>query len=235
MLVSPGFASRDIHVMGRQVLLPTNPYRIALPKGAQLRSPCEGLRFAHIFESGLVSTSIRLDGGGLMLARISGAGDIFEIDQLVGCHPRDLVSTVLVPGIALRVCWDEIKTALEEDRELRKGVFQTLGVRAVELEQLSICNCVHPLKQRLARHLLLLSHMSGTPTLPVTQEELAHHLGVSRSSIVVTADVLRSQGIINFRRGTIFIVDSSGLEYAACECYRKLRDLRQRQTVYQAA
>ncbi len=57
----------------------------------------------------------------------------------------------------------------------------------------------------------------------LTQEFLAMMLGVYRPNVTVIAGALQRAGFINYRSGCVTIVDRSGLEAAACECYRANR------------
>jgi Mn-dependent DtxR family transcriptional regulator len=56
-----------------------------------------------------------------------------------------------------------------------------------------------------------------------TQELLSQTLGVNRGSASQAASALQRAGLIKYRRGRITILDRSGLETAACECYRIVR------------
>ena len=52
-----------------------------------------------------------------------------------------------------------------------------------------------------------------------TQEFLACMLGVRRVGITVAASCLQRDGLIEYSRGTVKVVDRQGLEAAACACY----------------
>jgi Mn-dependent DtxR family transcriptional regulator len=49
-------------------------------------------------------------------------------------------------------------------------------------------------------------------------------LGVTRSTASVTAEELQRRGYIDYRRGKVKILDRSGLEETACECYRVVKE-----------
>ena len=53
----------------------------------------------------------------------------------------------------------------------------------------------------------------------MTQELIASMLGVRREGITEAAGDLQRAGLISYRRGHITVLDRSGLESQACECY----------------
>jgi Mn-dependent DtxR family transcriptional regulator len=73
----------------------------------------------------------------------------------------------------------------------------------------------------------------------MTQELVASMLGVRREGITDAAGKLREAGVIRYRRGHIAVLERSGLEARACECYavvkkelgRLLCDVRYRQDI----
>jgi Mn-dependent DtxR family transcriptional regulator len=76
-----------------------------------------------------------------------------------------------------------------------------------------------------------------TNQLVMTQELVASMLGVRREGITEAAGKLQHGGVIRYRRGHIAVLERSGLESRACECYavvktelaRLLSDVRYRQ------
>ena len=62
----------------------------------------------------------------------------------------------------------------------------------------------------------------------LTQDFLAHMLGVRRVSVSTAAAVLQKKNLIQYRRGTITVLDRKGLERASCQCYRAVNDIRDR-------
>jgi hypothetical protein len=77
----------------------------------------------------------------------------------------------------------------------------------------------------------------------MTQELVASMLGVRREGITHAAGRLQDAGVIRYRRGHIAVIERSGLETRACECYavvkkelnRLLCDVRYRQEIFAAA
>ena len=59
--------------------------------------------------------------------------------------------------------------------------------------------------------------------LIVTQEMIAGMLGVRREGVTEAAGKLQRAGIINYRRGHITVLERTGLNSRACECYEVVR------------
>jgi len=73
----------------------------------------------------------------------------------------------------------------------------------------------------------------------MTQELVASMLGVRREGITEAAGKLQHAGFIRYRRGHIAVLERSGLETRACECYavvkkelgRLMSDVKHRQGI----
>lgn len=76
------------------------------------------------------------------------------------------------------------------------------------------------LEQKLSRWLLERLDRSVDCELKVTQETMATMLGVRRESITLAAGKLQAEGLIQYRRGTVLVLDRDGLEVSAGACYR---------------
>ena len=57
----------------------------------------------------------------------------------------------------------------------------------------------------------------------MTQEFMSLMLGVRRAGVSVAAGILQKAGAISYTHGSITVLDRSGLEAAACECYGAVR------------
>jgi Mn-dependent DtxR family transcriptional regulator len=79
-----------------------------------------------------------------------------------------------------------------------------------------------------ARWVLMCHDQAEHDTVELTQECLAEMLGVRRSTVTVVAGSLQQAGLIHYRRGAINALDRLGLEAAACECYRIVRNRYER-------
>lgn len=109
------------------------------------------------------------------------------------------------------------------------GVFQDVILRyqqslATQAAHGALCNRRHSIEQRLSRWLLMAHDRIQGDTLELTHEFLANMLGTRRAAVSITANHLRSEGLIEYSRGSLSIVNREGLEKVACECYAPLRE-----------
>jgi CRP-like cAMP-binding protein len=88
-----------------------------------------------------------------------------------------------------------------------------------QMTQTAVCNRHHSVDQQLCRWLLLsLDRLPGNK-LVMTQELIANMLGVRREGVTEAAGKLQDEGLIEYSRGKITVVDRAKLEKRVCECY----------------
>jgi CRP-like cAMP-binding protein len=94
-------------------------------------------------------------------------------------------------------------------------------------QQATSANCLkfHPIRARLARWLLMSHDRAHSDRFRLTQEFLAHMLGVTRIGITLSASDLKKQGVIAYQRGDLQVLDRNRLEEAACSCYSADREI----------
>ncbi|NBS12665.1 MAG: helix-turn-helix domain-containing protein, partial [Gammaproteobacteria bacterium] len=107
--------------------------------------------------------------------------------------------------------------------ELQQVLIQYTWALMGLVAQTAVCNRHHRLDQRLCRWLLLAQDRLPTNQLAITQEFLSHLLGVRREGVTQAAGRLQRAGLIRHRRGQVTIIDRTGLEAGACECYDTAR------------
>lgn len=105
------------------------------------------------------------------------------------------------------------------------GVFHNRVLRFVyvvlkQMSQTCVCNHFHTIEARLCRWLTVMCERSNNHRLRVTQEFLAHMLGVQRTSIGLVANSLQQTGSIRYSRGRVEILDLDRLRAGACDCYK---------------
>jgi len=116
-----------------------------------------------------------------------------------------------------------------KDEFRRAGWMQNLLLRytqalMTEMAQTAACNRHHTADQQLCRWLLQTLDRSASRDLIVTQESVACTLGVRRECITSAAGKLQRAGLISLRRGHMTVLERSGLELRACDCYALIKN-----------
>jgi CRP-like cAMP-binding protein len=135
---------------------------------------------------------------------------------------------VLVPGSALTMEVPAFRRALRQSSKLRMACEAFTRALLVQLLQAVPCTRLHTVEQRCARWLLMCADRTEDDTFELAQECLAEMLGLPDSTWTATVGSLQQAGLINYRRDVITMLDRRGVEAAACECYRIVRDRYER-------
>ena len=91
------------------------------------------------------------------------------------------------------------------------------------MAQTAACNRHHTVDQQLCRWLLLALDRLPSSGIVMTQELIAHMLGVRREGVTEAAGRIQSAGLIHHSRGHIQVIDRAGLEARVCECHEAVR------------
>jgi len=75
------------------------------------------------------------------------------------------------------------------------------------------------LAQRLARLLLMCQDRMRSADLRMTHETMAAALGMRRVGVTQQAGLFQEQGLIQYSRGQILVLDRPGLQRASCDCH----------------
>lgn len=116
-----------------------------------------------------------------------------------------------------------LKTAAEQSPTFRVTLVRHAEVLFAQAQQSVACNVAHTLEARLARWLLRSRDLTGSDSLPLTQEFLSQMLGVRRTSVSLVANTLQQAGLIRYRRGHVQITNPEQLREVACECYETVK------------
>jgi CRP-like cAMP-binding protein len=131
---------------------------------------------------------------------------------------------VQIEGRALRVASTPFRAAYEAHPALRTEVHRYQGSVLLQAQQNAACHALHSLEGRLCRWLLQSQELIESDRIALTQEFLSSMLGVRRPTVSVAAAELQKDGLIQYHRGTITIVDRPGLLKRSCHCYDVLHE-----------
>lgn len=194
-----------------------------LPLGQMLYRPGEQLPHAYFPTTAIVSLHYVTESGAV--AETAGVGNegVVGVALFLGGGSMPGSAVVQTAGYAYRLDARILQTEFARGGSMHALLLRYTQALMTQIAQTAVCNCHHSLEQRLCRWLLLTLDRCASQDLVITQELVASILGVRRESITDAAGCLERAGYISSRRGHIAVVDRSGLEATACECYAMVR------------
>jgi CRP-like cAMP-binding protein len=167
----------------------------------------------------VVSLVTPLEGGAIVEVATVGNEGIVGVPHVLG-GSLAVRAVCSVAGWADRMDAPIFLNEVERDGPLRDVVQDYLQALFGQIAQAAACNRLHSSEQRLSRWLLMSHDRVGTDEFVITHEFLARMLGSRRATVTLSAGILQAAGLIRYHRGRVSIIDRSGLESVACECYR---------------
>ena len=212
---------------------------IQMPLGEILYEPGEQLQYAYFPTTSIVSLHYVLESGASAESAGVGNEGVIGISLFMGGDTTPSSAVVQTAGHAYRLAGRLLKQEFDRGGLLQRLMLRYTQALMTQMAQTAGCNRHHSVEQQLCRWLLLTLDRMPSNELIMTQELVASMLGVRREGITEAAGKLQHSGVIRYRRGHIAVLERSGLERRACECYavvktelaRLLSDVRYRQGI----
>lgn len=197
---------------------------VQLPLGKILYESGGYLGWVYFPTTAIVSLLYVMDSGESAEMAVVGNDGVLGIALFMGGATVTNRAVVQSEGNAYRMTG---KNLMEEFN--LSGKFQHLLLRYTlalfsQMGQTAVCNRHHSIDQQLCRWLLLSHDRLQGNELVMTQELIANMLGVRREGVTEAAGKLQRDGLIDYRRGRISILDRPGLEARVCECYEVVKN-----------
>jgi CRP-like cAMP-binding protein len=196
---------------------------VDLPAGTELVG--QGRRITHAFfpTTAVCSMVVELASGDKAETATVGSDGFVGVTLVLG-EPVSYSSGVIqVPGEGYRLGAKQLLDLCRQYESFRRALF---GYSAFKLHLASrsvACITFHSVGQRLARWLLFAHDCAGKDEFRLTHEVISAMLAASRPRVTQAAAKLKAAGIIDYRRGSVRILQRARLEAASCECYEDTR------------
>lgn len=191
----------------------------ALSQGEILYRADEQIDHLYFPYDGVVSLVVGMSNGQFIEAGMFGRNTVVgaggALDGLLAINH----AVIQVASAGARATAVSVKRLTFESDTLRLALAQHAELMPAHAQQVAACNALHQSDQRLCRWLLQVRDLVKSDELNLTQEYLAQMLGVRRTTVSVAAADLQKNGLINYRRGRIRVLDVHGLAAGTCECY----------------
>lgn len=176
-------------------------------------------------DSGLVSLLATLDGTSVLEVGVVSTEGLVGLSVFLGSPVSRTRALVQGEGSARSMKTADFKAECETTPALSAAVLKYTHKLLTQVSQSAICYRFHKIDARLARWLLLTADCMRSDTFKLTQEFLSHMLGVRREAVTTAAHRFQEDGVLNYSRGTIDILDRKALEAAACQCYAIIKNV----------
>ncbi|MBB5049791.1 CRP-like cAMP-binding protein [Rhodopseudomonas rhenobacensis] len=184
-----------------------------------------GSRLTQVYfpQSGIISKIISFAEGEKIDVAMIGREGVFGGTSLLSGAISSMGGVVRFPGQASIIYAAHFHMVMQRSPALRAALQQAHRAQAMQSEQIAACNASHGVEARLCWRLLLARDLARSDVLQLTQDGLAHMLGVQRNSVSAVAIGLQRAGILRYSRGLLTISDPAGLRVRACECHQMIK------------
>jgi CRP-like cAMP-binding protein len=197
---------------------------ISLAPGQVIYEPGQIITDIYFPNSAVISLMLILSNGLTTEVALIGKEGLVGLTAILGGNRATKLHLVRIEGLALKLPVEVLQKEVLEQNSLRKILLLYTQVRLSLLNYLVACFSHHTIEQILSRWLLSISDLCERNILPLTQKSIATTLGVRRASITEAALSLQKDGIIQYSRGQITIINRPKLEAKSCECYAAMKN-----------
>jgi CRP-like cAMP-binding protein len=220
----PVFRNTVLQHLPQDVIQRLELTHVKLPVDREIEYPGNEIKSLIFIERGVGSMTTTFTDGSQVEIALAGSESVLGASALLGTHHS-------LNRVYMQIAGEGYSTrrVIAAEEFQRSGEFHRLVLRYTQAQfiqsaQTAGCNARHSIQQRLARWLLLVADRVEDNEIQLSQDYIAHMLGVQRSSVSIQAAKLQKGGMIHYTRGKIEIVDREKLERKACECYGVVRD-----------
>ena len=198
--------------------------QVDVEAGAVLCEPGDPIRHIYFPHDCLVSLMAVAEGRMTLEVGLIGREGMLGATVALGHETMQVRAVVQRAGTASRIDAGHLRTEFARSPTLQRVLYRYTDTLLAQAIQIAVCSRYHVLEARLARSLLITRDRLQSDRFHLTHEFLAHALGVRRVGVTKAASALQQQGLINYSRGNIEILDPLGLSHAACTCYEIVRE-----------
>jgi CRP-like cAMP-binding protein len=197
------------------------PYTMVLAE--ELTEREKVLTHAYFPREGFISLVIDVESHPPLEVGMVGFESMLGSELILGLAKTPWRAVVQGQGDCWRLASQDLRELSEALPELRDLLNRTLLVRLHQQALASACERFHQIGPRLARWMLMSQDRAGCDTIDVTQAFMALMLGVRRVGVTMAAGDMQREGMIEYHRGHLTVLDRPQLEARACCCYASER------------
>jgi CRP-like cAMP-binding protein len=197
--------------------------RTPMPLGMAVYESGSAQGFVYFPIDSIVSLLYVLENGASTEIAVTGNEGLVGIALFMGGESTPSRAVVQSAGNGYRVRGSVLRKLFESSGEVQHLLLRFTQALITQMTQTAVCNRHHTVDQQLCRWLLLMLDRLSSDEVRMTQELIANMLGVRREGVTEAAGRLQADGLIEYSRGRIRVLDRRRLEARVCECYAVVR------------
>ena len=198
---------------------------VRLPLGEVLYESGDTMR--HVYFPTDSVLSLVTQSGASVEVSVVGSEGLIGVSLLIGGDGIRSRAVVQSAGSAYRLAGQLLKDELDRNFKMMVLLLHYTRFLIVQAAQPTVCNRHHSIDQQLCHWLLLSLDRSPGSGLTMTQQLIANILGVHRAGVTDATSKLQKQGVIEYKRGQITVLDRPMLEKLSCPCYAVIKNERE--------
>ena len=198
---------------------------IDLPSHLSLHEPTQNIEFVYFPNRGMVSQVVVTKDGRTVEVGVVGKEGYVGAGLAVGLSRSPVREIMQIAGDGFRMKGSALQRILRSAPQLQVILNRHTGLQGMQVSQTAACNRLHDIQQRLSRWLLMTQDRVDAALLQITHDFIATMMGTDRSTVSLAASVMQKDGILDYVRGAVKIVNRRKLERSACECYGVIQNL----------
>jgi CRP-like cAMP-binding protein len=192
---------------------------VALPFMDVLYEGGEPITHVYFPNDGLISLLVVMEDQTPREVGLIGNEGMLGIPVVLGINATPTRALIQMPGSAMRMKTNELQIEFKRGGALQ-NVLQRYGhALFTQVAQSAACISSHAVDKRLSRWLVMTHDHAPGDEFEMKHEFMAMMLGVTRAVVTRAAGKLQHEKMISYTRGQVTVLDRSGLEATACECY----------------
>src|SRR6202049_998213 len=195
--------------------MPDNEYKLIrpdltyvdLPHHLSLHEPTQNIEFVYFPNRGMVSQVVVTKDGRTVEVGVVGKEGYIGAGLAAGLNRSARREIIQIAGDGFRIMGNALGRILRSAPQLQVMLNRHTGLQGMQVAQTAACNRLHDIEQRLSRWLLMTQDRVGSALLPITHDFIATMMGTDRSTVSLAALLMQKEGIIDYVRGAVKIVN----------------------------
>ena len=190
---------------------------VEMPLGRVLSASGHDHEHAYFPTTAIVSLMYVTSAGSSTETTVVGNEGVVGISLFLGGHATLGQAVVQTAGHAYRLRAHMVKSATDTAGPVLTLLLRYTLAMIAQVGQTAVCNRYHSIDQLFCRRLVMALDRLPSDRMAMTQELAARLLGVRRDGVTAVAHKLQRDGVIDYRRGHVAVLDRPRLEARTCD------------------